>query len=450
MSIEHLFFEKLAELDRAPKIAVASKQEDAEIQMFSNQIDELQVNGSPTYMTGLVFAADENDSLEDLREKKQAKEPEDLVERAHPKPVYVSDALGEGGLVENINESHAKLQQMINKMPTGNLVNTYAEAVQALVRIGSELDQTNVIAAAFVDQALAEICGRGSFDKEAALPLLLIGAVLSAVGAGAWTAISGIQENLIDDANDLVSAIDGWKNKPELSGVKPLADKLYQAAIDLAATSGQFMQASSAVVAAGPGADTTTADQLDARVKSLIDLLKNTMTSIQSGLGPIPAPWAISTSGKINAVSADHAALHASLAGAVAQQAQSKSMLPGIDKADELLKAEQGKAAPGAAEPKPAAATGGQRVADVQSYLESIGFPVKKTGVADEQTKAALDAFENHINVSDFTGEKEHIGLGLSNLPGNRLSGLLETSLTSSQLRALVSLFQKPEAQVNL
>ena len=73
-------------------------------------------------------------------EEKRINEDEDMVEKAHPKPEYIADAQGDGALVENLNEQHKKMQEVVNKMPTGNYINLYASIASELVKIADECD----------------------------------------------------------------------------------------------------------------------------------------------------------------------------------------------------------------------------------------------------------------------------------------------------------------------
>lgn len=74
-------------------------------------------------------------------EEKRLKSPEkSIIEEAHPEPVYVAEARGDGGLVENQIEQQKKLIEMLNKMPTGSLVGRYAAVAVELVKIANICD----------------------------------------------------------------------------------------------------------------------------------------------------------------------------------------------------------------------------------------------------------------------------------------------------------------------
>lgn len=72
---------------------------------------------------------------------KRKNEPEkSIIEEAHPEPVYVAEARGDGGLVENDIEQQKKLIEIVNKMPTGSLVGRYASAAVELIRMANKCD----------------------------------------------------------------------------------------------------------------------------------------------------------------------------------------------------------------------------------------------------------------------------------------------------------------------
>lgn len=88
---------------------------------------------------GLVSKA--KDSEETIKSKRVEKSKEDIVEKAHPKPVFVAESRGEGGLVENLNETHKKIMEIINKMPTGSLVGRYASTSYNLLKLADECEK---------------------------------------------------------------------------------------------------------------------------------------------------------------------------------------------------------------------------------------------------------------------------------------------------------------------
>ena len=75
-----------------------------------------------------------------IEEKRQKSQEKHIIEIAHPEPVYVAEARGDGGLVENQIEQQKKLIEMLNKMPTGSLVGRYASAMLGLKKMADDGD----------------------------------------------------------------------------------------------------------------------------------------------------------------------------------------------------------------------------------------------------------------------------------------------------------------------
>ena len=88
-------------------------------------------------------AAEKNPYQEDLKtiEEKRLKSPEkNIIEVAHPNPVFIAESRGEGGVVENEIEHQQKMIEVLNKMPTGSLVGRYASAVEQLIKLANDCD----------------------------------------------------------------------------------------------------------------------------------------------------------------------------------------------------------------------------------------------------------------------------------------------------------------------
>ncbi len=74
-------------------------------------------------------------------EGKRLKTPEkSIIEVAHPEKVYVAEARGDGGLVENQIQQQKKIIELLNKMPTGSLVGRYASTVVSLVKLANQCE----------------------------------------------------------------------------------------------------------------------------------------------------------------------------------------------------------------------------------------------------------------------------------------------------------------------
>ena len=75
-----------------------------------------------------------------VEEKRVPAPDKSIVEEAHPKPVYIAESQGDGGLVENQLEQQKKMLEVINKMPTGNLVGRYAAVANVLLKMAETCD----------------------------------------------------------------------------------------------------------------------------------------------------------------------------------------------------------------------------------------------------------------------------------------------------------------------
>nr|BDD46231.1 hypothetical protein 63 [bacterium] len=67
----------------------------------------------------------------------------DLVQEAHPNAVVVSDAMGDGGLVENILEQKSRSEGVAKSAPTGNFRGKHANlaVIEALTKIANQADE---------------------------------------------------------------------------------------------------------------------------------------------------------------------------------------------------------------------------------------------------------------------------------------------------------------------
>lgn len=102
------------------------------------------------------------EDLKTIEEKKHKRSPEkSIIEEAHPDPVYVAEARGDGGLVENNMETQKRLIEIINKMPTGSIVGRYASCALSLKKIADVCDEYDVpVATDFLMEATQKL-----FDK---------------------------------------------------------------------------------------------------------------------------------------------------------------------------------------------------------------------------------------------------------------------------------------------
>lgn len=196
---------------------------------FSEDRQELSP-GTVSLETNIIVASSDKELIEE--KGNPFDKFDDMIERAHPKPVYIADATADGGLVENQNELHNKLVQMINKYPNGSTGHKYASLLQDLLKTAQQLDDSGDHAAAnMIDATASEIQEllkkKSSLSKTALLPLLVpavpwVLGVLGLAGAasGSWFAFKGRQENLVKDLEDLLSNIDSWKDDTDFAPFK--------------------------------------------------------------------------------------------------------------------------------------------------------------------------------------------------------------------------------------
>lgn len=441
MTLTNEFFEKLQELQAAPKVAQAAP-DLSSVQLYSHHFEELTTD-RPFYLQNVIIAeASDEDDLKELRKKKRALPPDDMIEKAHPKSVYMSAALGDGGLVENQNEQHEKMLQVVWKMPQGNHIHLYADVLNELVKMANELESQSPEAVEAIDETLAVLTGRESvrLTKEAIafVPVAIGAAILAALGAGGygiWSAISGIQENLVADTQDLLSNIQSWKDDPANAMQKPISNKIYNAASQLHGLATQLLRASASLVSAPSAATQQQANQIDGQFEQLLSSIEHSAPALEQNLGGF---WT-SFNGKVQDVRQSYNMMHAQIAGAAQRPNETgeraKEAPPSATKPTE---------APSA--PAAPAANNAQRISGVQEYMAKIGFGVPVSGQADQATKSKLVQLERYLNETT----ENHRGLGLRNLPGNRLAGLLDTSLTATKLETLVGIFENPAAHVSV
>jgi hypothetical protein len=151
-----------------------------------------------------------------------------IMEDAHPDMAVVSPAHDKlNGLVENNNEQKNILLNIVNKIPNGQLDNhkwATNNLSLNLVRLGNELDnkdKTQLMSLA--DTCLEQLTNKTIY-KQAALPLLIIPALLGVLYAqqhmnNSNQGFINNNDKLILEINDLIEANDnygiGYKFKPE-------------------------------------------------------------------------------------------------------------------------------------------------------------------------------------------------------------------------------------------
>jgi hypothetical protein len=151
----------------------------------------------------LVGNADEDTPVKDHRRYEPTEEYEldveggNLVGKAHPEQAWTArqsapvKSMGEGSLVENIEEQQKKDIEVATKMPTGALFGIHASVVSDLVKLANKLDEDGRHKEAIrIDQAIERL-GRLPFvdsrlRKEGAAWLWPVVMLVSAVAPMAW------------------------------------------------------------------------------------------------------------------------------------------------------------------------------------------------------------------------------------------------------------------------
>jgi hypothetical protein len=188
-----------------------------------------------------------------LREKLRSVEIKDMVGEAHPEPVYIADAMEDGGLVENGNELHQKLVEMINKYPSGSVGHKYAALAEDLLTVAQELDATGDSSAAQELDSLANsivdaLKKNSNLTKVALIwtvPMVMwgLGAILGTSGA-AWYGFKGQQENLARDLDKLAGNVDSWKDDSAFAAFKSRIYQLREVISRMQASTNRWVAAS--------------------------------------------------------------------------------------------------------------------------------------------------------------------------------------------------------------
>jgi hypothetical protein len=116
------------------------KMDESQFAPLRSHAEDLPVTSVPL-IDNIRLAVDyDHQDKELLKEKKRAVENEDIIDLAHPEPAFMADGPMGTGVVENQNEQHAKILNVIYKMPTGFHFNTMAGLVEGLSKVATTLD----------------------------------------------------------------------------------------------------------------------------------------------------------------------------------------------------------------------------------------------------------------------------------------------------------------------
>ena len=133
----------------------------------------------------------------------------ELIDDAHGKSPTMADAMGKGGLVENIVEQQEKDIEIALKMPRGTLPGVHAAVISELVRLADRLDSMGKHKEAMrVDETIGRLSGRPFDLRKVAFWPLLVGAIATGVGSSAWLGLgkhlTSKRESLAEDTKDLL------------------------------------------------------------------------------------------------------------------------------------------------------------------------------------------------------------------------------------------------------
>lgn len=190
---------------------------------------QAEYDGPITYETNVVCASED---LDVLKEKRNPMKHEDLIEKAHPEKVYVANGLGDGGLVENQHEQHAKIMEVINKLPTGDHIHLHAADILAgLCKIADEMEEKQIKEASLVHETIVSLVGdlkKKEINKVAMGPFAGL-ALLGAGSAGLYALVSpifGLQEGILEDTRDLKKEIESWAKDDDVAPFQSVVDKV--------------------------------------------------------------------------------------------------------------------------------------------------------------------------------------------------------------------------------
>jgi len=116
---------------------------------YQDALKDLDDQYAKSYYAGLKSMYDEKLG-DEKADYKTLYEPlggsgEKLLEEAYPNSVYVADAKGNGGLVENSSEQHKHNTGVALSIPSGNFRGKYAKIVSELIKIADNADLTNKV-----------------------------------------------------------------------------------------------------------------------------------------------------------------------------------------------------------------------------------------------------------------------------------------------------------------
>jgi hypothetical protein len=129
---------------------------------YKDALKGLSEEFASSYLTGLRGMYDQRapktkadyNSLNALHNETGA----DLIDQAHPNSIVVSDAMGNGGVVENLVERHRHMQGVAGATPTGNYRSKHAWTVNELIKLaGKASDERNSEVVSLLTQTIIDV-----------------------------------------------------------------------------------------------------------------------------------------------------------------------------------------------------------------------------------------------------------------------------------------------------
>lgn len=327
---------------------------------------------------------------------------EDLVNKAHPEDSKPAEAMGDGGLVENVTQQQKKDIEIATKMPSGALIGRHAELVNSLICLADKLDSEGKKEAALrIDKTLERII-RLPFDlqKDAGIWSRLLGwagsifspvkyiiwggaaaGALYSMGPAILSKITSLQEDLATDIKDVIDvAKEVRSDNPQFA---KLENQLQQI---LSSFVGKFSKALPTHEDEQALQEYLSALQEFEHVLPTAKNIVVAMTSLKDWKSKIGFGAQSRLEEKIKDVEETFNNTKKTLEAVKnIGEVQLQKQEPTEQKPEEKL--------PLLSTTKPLQSN----ITDVQNILYEYGFKVKPTGLLDESTKDALHQLENRL-----------------------------------------------------
>jgi hypothetical protein len=337
----------------------------------------------------------------------------ELIDDAHGKSPTVADAMGKGGLVENIVEQQEKDIEVALKMPNATLPGVHAAVVSELVRLADRLDGMGKHKEAMrVDETIGRLAGRPFELRKVAFWPMLVGAIAAGVGSSAWLGLgkhlTSKRESLAEDTKDLL--------------------EIFEKAVSKGSTAAEeAVTILTPMSAAFTGLDLKDQAQLQ-KYAQQVQVLSGAMPKLRSILA------------KTKLELGTGRWFHFGLDIASRMDVKMTAVEDGLQETKELLRQAQALAGQQDGVPSP---VGGSGISDLQKLLFERGFrgkkwPGKVTGTMDETTQTAALELEKML---DAAIAKSGVGIQGS-MVGKIVSGG-KPAIEVGKLNRIIELLEK-------